>query len=377
MKKILYISFAFLFLFSCTKKGENGIKQKQTIIGDWEYDTTRTFFKNQKKDSLTPPPPSSWRGEEEFEFFQKGTCNYKNGLFNYSRGKGYSEYLGNKLIYTLNKNKLVLKYPGDSIFGTYTYKLSNDSLIFINTKDKNLLFYNRVKPNQNPVKFDKIAVSSSPCFGSCRYSTVVVDKNGTVLMNNKSYTESNGLFIGKISKEEFNIINDRFNKIDIASLKNSYSLNATDGQSVTVVFIKDNKVYNAVNDYMRQSPPLLIQAYTPLIYLSQKVKAKTRVTNPDFDFNSLGNFDFNVDLFYSLSDDEETVLLFDLYKSKKTNVVFKHVYELTLYNEKYVEQKAYSDGRYFKFIKNDKSSVTYDLGYNFFKRNKIQPQKYL
>lgn len=377
MRFYIIITIVLIFFSSCNKRQ---LSDDELLLGDWQYDTTLVMKKTSKENVFRSLPPFSLA--PEFEFLPNGNCHYKNGLF--ERGYGnkegmscYAKFKGTALKYNFKNSNLILKYLNDSLFLKYAVKkVTEDSLILIGSQN-DLRFYSRVKPNTNRVIFDKIIVSTTGCFGSCRVATVVINKNGTVLMNNQNYTEDDGLFIGKISEKEFKAINDRFNKIDIASLKHDYSINASDGQSVSVQFIKDNKRYNTVNDYMEQAPPLLIQAYNPVIYLSQTIKTKNKITNPDFDFNNIGNFDFKDNHFYSLSHEQETELLIDLYKSKKTNVVFNRIYELNLYNKKYDEFKVYSDGRYFKFIKKDKSNVTYDLGYNFLKRYNMQPQKYL
>lgn len=360
-----------LLIFSCTKKQE-----KATIVGDWEFDKSINLNKINKDKT----PPSLFNNfHEEFEFLENNECLYKNGFFdiveNKNKQERYVVFKGHKLNYNYNSPTLTLKYLNDSIFSIYKIKkITNDSLIFIDEKYKYLSFYRRIKDNTNKIEFDKIIVTSSGCFGPCRISSTTVDKSGNVNLNNYMYTEKNGSYISKITKNHFLDIQKQFNKVNIDLLNNDYALNATDGNSISVTFIKNNKIYKTITDYMGQSPTGFRQAYTDLVYLSQSLQLSRKKYKPQFDFFtiiSIGNKRGRM----RLSDSEGVYLQSELENSVITTANFKPNFELTFLDFKQNDEKInyiYTDGRYFKFIFLNKKEITYDLGYNFIEKNELK-----
>lgn len=368
LKKILNILFIFTVLSSCTKK------ENYTIIGDWEFD--KVVDLNPKKDDKNhPPPPPSWLSPEEFEFLENGMCNYKNGLFNYSRTREFAIYSGNILKYQLKNDSLILKYPADSIFNKYRLKITKDSLIFIDTKNKKLCFYNRIKLNPKPIKFDKIIVSSSGCYGSCRISSTIIDKNGNVEFRNHKYTEKDGAYTSLISPEHYRKFEANFNKVDIDTLKNKYSIGITDGNTVSVTFIKDGKIYKTIDDYRCQSPKSFVQAYTPLVYLSQSCKLTESKPKNELDLLLLFQFE-GKQKHHFLTNSDAAYLISEILKSKKTTAAFEPLYNVSsMYFKSDDEVYISSNGRFFKFAMKNGSPVTYDLGYNFIEKNNLKFEK--
>lgn len=360
-------------LFSCSNKQEKG-----TIVADWEFD--KSINLNKLKDKNSPPYTS--KIHEEFEFFQNGLCNYKNGfkevIENNEKEKRYVKFSKGILKYKLEKNYLTLSYLNNKLFNKYSLKkITTDSLIFIDTKSKTLSFYKKIIDYPNKIEFDKIIVTSSGCFGPCRVNSIIVNKNGVVALNNLFYTEKNGTFTSKISKKQYNEIIRKFNKVDIDTLKTDYSFSATDGNSISVSFIKDGKIYKTINDYISQSPTSFRQAYTELIYLSQFIELKDIIVPQELDFFTIFSFSKNNQKI-ELKEAEGVFLISELMKSSISTNSFNPKYELHFLNFPPKNNKLihiYTDGRYYKFVFDNKKEIIRDLGYNFIDLNQLKFKK--
>lgn len=363
-----------LIFFSCTNKQE-----KATIVADWEFD--KFINLNEVEEKNLPPYNSTIH--EEFEFFQNVLCDYKNGfkevIENKEKEKRYIKFSKLILKYKLENNHLILSHLNNKIFNKYFIKkITSDSLIFIDTKNKTLLFYKKIIDNPNKIEFDKIIVTSSGCFGPCRVNSIIVDKNGFVILNNFFNTEKNGTFTSKISKNQYNEILRKFNKVNIDTLKTDYSFSATDGNSISVSFIKDGKIYKTINDYMSQSPTSFRQAYTELIYLSQFIDLKENILPKELDFFTVFSFSKNNQKI-ELKEAEGAYLISELMKSSiSTNKSFNPKYKLHFLNFPPNNNKIihiYSDGRYYKFVFDNKKEIIRDLGYNFIDLNQLKFKK--
>lgn len=372
--KIWKLFILSLLILSCSKKKEN----IPTIIGDWEFN--KSINLNKVKDKNTPPP-SGINTHEEFEFFENGLCNYKNGWLEViesidkDREKRYVKYEKGLFKYKFENRVLTLNHLNNKLFNKYELKVTNDSLIFIDKKNKQLSFYNRVKENKNKIEFDKIILTSSGCFGPCRISSVVLNDNGIVYFNNQFYTEKNGTFISKISKNQFLDIERKFNKVNIDTLKNQYSFNATDGNTISVTFIKNGKIYKTITDYKSQSPTSFRQAYIELEYLSQSVNLKNINLPSELDFFMIFSFSEKNNKI-ELKDSEGVFLISELMKSKIVTNSFNPKYAISFLkfssNNNNKLMHIYTDGRYYKFIFSNKKEIIRDLGYNFIDLNKLK-----
>jgi hypothetical protein len=357
-------------IVSCEKTPETA-----TIVGDWEF--IKTLDLKSKTDAASPLPPPLFNTHEEFEFLKNGWCNYKNGFLDFvennDNNQRYTRYKKGLLKYKLSTEKLELRYPNQKLFNTYKVKVSKDSLVFIDTQNNCLSIYKRIPENKNKIDFDKIIVTSSGCYGSCRVNSVVLDKTGEVVLDNYMFTEHNGVFTSKITPNHFLDIQKKFNKVDIDTLKNEYSMEATDGNSITVTFIKDGKIYKTINDYMSQSPASFRQAYTELIYLSQLIQVKQINLRPEFNFFTILFFNTKSGRI-NFSDAEGIYLKAELMKSKIVTTPFEPLFEISYLDISKSKKKLIqitTDGRYYKFKFNDKKEVIRDLGYNFVEENNL------
>lgn len=356
-----------LFLLSC----KNNEQDKITIIGDWEYVKAENT-PNDNRDLFDYGKVGHY--VDEYDFKEKNICIYKLGIGHLIESdKRESRYVfqkSNEIFYKLNKNILDIYFKKDSLYKTYKLtKLTNDSLVIQDTINKVISYYAKVKPNHNKIDFDKIIVSSSGCYGACRVSSTIIENSGEIKFLNNRHTEQNGLFKAKISKDDYLNFQNQFNKLNIDSLKTKYFVRATDGNTITVTFIKNGKIYKTISDYMGQSPSTFMLGYENLLYLSQKVN-KTEILNAFFKYNVLGSF-IGEPRIIGLHESESAYLTSEILKSKLTPQEFKPKYEVSFIELPSENRliKILTDGRFYKFILEDKTSVTYDLGYNFITKN--------
>lgn len=74
-------------------------------------------------------------------------------------------------------------------------------------------------------KTERIGFYSTGCFGTCPSMYLEIDSVGNILFNGKYYTEKEGLYFGKLSANQLEIIISEVNSIAFNSLKKMYSAN--------------------------------------------------------------------------------------------------------------------------------------------------------
>lgn len=216
-------------------------------------------------------------------------------------------------------------------------------------------------PISKPVipDFDCIVLSSSACYGNCPVMNIRIDKSGRGLYEGRHYNQVNGYYSFEIPRSGFDSILMDFGRADIGNLENLHSSNQSDGQTVTVTFIKDHKIVKTILDYGNKGPREFIRAYTQLrfFYLRYPLVA---ISETDFSYPLRNVTDLSRNLKLSMVPSESFLLLTELNSPQvrvttSTDIKFKYTID---YGE---NQKVYTDGRFYKL--DDK---TLDLGYNFF-----------
>lgn len=217
--------------------------------------------------------------------------------------------------------------------------------------------------------FDKIIISKSPCFGSCPINDIEINKNGEIYYYGAHYNSKNGYFKSRIKVSEFNEIKNGLKKVNFLNLKDNYTANWTDVQEVSVTFVKDNKILKSITDYGSQSPKSFRINIEPLTYLYQKIKLEEDKTVKDLQYINL-RFEKGNKII-KLTSSQIFFLWNLLNKSITTSKSFKAEF-ITNYNTDYDISKIETDGRFFKIFFKNKSSVTYDLGFNFIEKNELK-----
>jgi len=355
----------FFILYSC--QTNNDEKLKKDIIGEWIYIKTQSIKKPQKlKGSKIPPPPPLPFPKRMigYIFFENDVCENKSGYFKLTEAKEWDDrkryFLGTSTKYKIENDSLKIfdlesktweNQKIESILGdTLTTKV-DDSIFakYARTKYK-------ISANEN---YDQIIVSSSPCFGPCPILNISIENNGNVLYYGQHYNTQNGFFKSKITKTQYKEIQTKFKKADIMNLKDQYVANWTDDQTVTITFIKNNKIVKSVSDYGRQSPEALIWAYVPVQYLYQQIKLVPLKTEKLL-FPRWGISFEKGNQFCDLSESESYYLFTEIFKGKETTDTFKNIYYIEFWNNQDKKEIMYTDGRYFKT-----KNKTIDIGYNF------------
>ncbi|WP_291145173.1 DUF6438 domain-containing protein [Flavobacterium sp. UBA7680] len=371
MKQKISLSILTIFiLYSCQKN--NDAQLSKDIIGEWTYIKTEDQRRPQKNDDIKlPPPPPFGRHIPGYIFSENNLCENKSGYFKrieaVERENRKTFFLGTETKYKIENDSLKIldlatktweNQKITSIIGdTLTTEIS-DSIFakYARTKYK-------IDPNEN---YDKIIVSSSGCYGSCPVLNISIDNNGNVIYYGQEYNTKNGIFKSKITKNEYQKIQTNFKKADIKNLEDNYSANHTDDETVTISFIKNNKIVKSISDYGRESPSALIWAYVPVRYLYQQIKLiPLKVEKPLLSIWSIGFTKGNQ--ICVLTKSESFYLLTEILKGKETAYKFESRYQIEFWNDDQNKKEIINtDGRYFKC--RDK---IIDIGYNFLTVNNL------
>jgi hypothetical protein len=213
-------------------------------------------------------------------------------------------------------------------------------------------------------------VSTSPCFGSCSIGSTSIDNQGNFIFYGQGFTKKEGLFVSKTNKELYKRIERNFKKADIDTLYEKYAVNWTDAQTVTVTFIKDNKIYKTISDYGRKAPREFYWAYTPVSLLYQKLNLKPFVTTEQNEFPMSYTCFENKGKICCLEKSESFYLFTEICKSKEVHATFEKKYVIEYWETENIKKKILTDGRYYQLEKKDKT-IIFDLGYNFLERNNL------
>lgn len=354
-------------LVSCSKKSDK--YYDLVILGDWKY--LREIPKYDPNDSL-PPPPLPFRGSlVGYQFKENGIYDYKLGFFTEMqdkvKNKSKTIYLGTTSKYKIKNDSLSLYNESNKSWSSYKIlSLNKDTLVLGNGDDISKFIKNITVENKSRL-FDKIIVSSSGCYGRCPVSDIEIDNNGTIFYKGSYYSNEKGYFTAKTSKEEYFKIEKNFQKANWFNLKNEYIAGHTDDETITVTFVKNNRIVKTIEDYGEEAPTEFQWAYIPLRFLHDRVKLNRIVDKENLmDINQIVFLEGN-NIFY-LAKSESFCLKRLLLNSKKVSVKYMPKYKIEYWAND-IKKAAVSDGRFYTFKLNDDKEVTFDLGFNFLKEN--------
>ncbi|MEP5935353.1 MAG: hypothetical protein ABJ218_09555, partial [Winogradskyella arenosi] len=175
----------------------------------------------------------------------------------------------------------------------------------------------------------------------------------------------------------------KFAQANIDSLERNYAVGHTDDESITTTFIKNGRIIKTIHDYGQAGPKELIWAYVPIQNLYTEIELGTLENDMPY-YPKLHYYTFKKEsTILRLEKSESFYLWTEIKDAKIVNTKFNSKYSIgfrrnyTFWgadpNEKrkqlYELKNIESDGRLFKFSFKDQKSITYDLGYNFIKRN--------
>ncbi|WP_264553674.1 DUF6438 domain-containing protein [Flavobacterium sp. N2038] len=367
--KILLYVLTILILYSCQKNNDKQLTK--TILGEWKYIKTEDQRKPKKSNDVIIPPPWPFGNHiKGFVFSENNLCENKFGYFKRIKA---TEREDRKIFFLGTETKYKIENDSLKIFDLETKTWENQKIhsiigdtLTIKVDDSIFAKYARTEPKINSNEnYDKIIVSSSGCYGSCPVSSISIDNNGNVLFYGQYYNTQNGFFKSKISKNEYQKIQTSFKKANIKKLEDDYHGSWTDDETITITFIKNNKIVKSISDYGGVSPVELIWAYTPVRYLYQQVKlTPLKAEKP---LLSMWRISFTKgNQICDLSKSESFYLFTEIFKGKETAYKFENKYTIGFWNDQDKKETIYTDGRYFKY-----KDKTIDIGYDFLTVNNL------
>lgn len=158
------------------------------------------------------------------------------------------------------KKKTVSKDPQKQILA-----FKHDAFIEYNSNDKNYI----------PIQ--KIEFSTDGCYGTCPVFDLEISKNQEAKFIAKNFnfnekmeewsTKNEGTFRTKIKNKDFDILIKTLEYIDFPELKDRYSVDWTDDQTVTLRITYANRKVKIINDYGACGTYGLIRVYNLLFDL--------------------------------------------------------------------------------------------------------------
>jgi hypothetical protein len=368
-KTILLIITIFI-LISC--KQNNDKQFSKDILDEWTYIKTEDKRKPLKNKNYNYPPPPPYYGShiQGYVFSKNNVCENKTGYFKRIEG---NERRDRKIIFLGTKTKYKIENDSLKILDLLTKTWENQKIQSIigdtlttTTGDSLFAKYARAKykidPNEN---YDKIIVSSSGCYGACPISDISIDNNGHIFFYGQDYTTKKGIYTSTITRNEFQQIQTNFKKAGIKNLENNYEANHTDDETITITFVKNNKIVKTIMDYGRKSPAPFIWAYTPVRFLYQHIKlVPYKTAGPVLSIFGAGFTKGNQ--ICNVSKSESFYLFTEIYNGSETTHPFENKYQIIFWNSDNKKETIYTDGRYYK----NKDKII-DIGYNFLTQNNL------
>lgn len=389
----LYAFIILILLSACVSK-EDKIKAK--LQGGWTLFETKYLI---PKPQNQPPYPHPIFGSNKlyFEFIQNDSLYrsipfFKKDVWEMAyQNKQY--YLGNFTKYKVEDSILSYYNPIDSSWIKYkiqSLKKDTIELVDLSNKIQQRFFRTSYDTSKTPV-FDKIVVSTSGCYGICPVMNISISKDGDIEFVGQMYTVNEGFKTAKLSQRQTQLIMDMFRKINPLKLKDNYFSYATDGERITISFLKNDSILKTIKDDSQQGPDEIVRAYTLLRFLEQdsNVNFKEHDFNKEPPFPKLYDFRFEKGNTKLVLPQSENFILWNYLREAKicTNKVtpkfklgfdrnFTFFDDMMFMSHKDPFKKAkdelklniVTDGRYYEIESNHKKTC-YDIGFNFFDRN--------
>jgi len=367
-----------VLLLSCTdaekQKREEAVRIE--LLGEWKLCKRDIPFNN---DLFMVPGMT---------FFQD-SMDVHTGFFTARKdsltGRIRPVFVNNYCKYELSEDSIFIKNPLNGkreLIGRFL-KCKADTL-YLETADSDIITYQRLLYKMDTLPdFDQIIYSSSGCYGSCPILDISVDKKGKVLFNGEGYVSSTGYYSGQLNPERTGYLFSKFRKANPLSLSDHYSVGHTDDETITTTYIKDGKIVKSINDYGVDCPPELMWAYVCIGNSYNSVTLHPLPESKPF-YKKLHYLRFKKGkLLLRLEKSESFYLWTELRKSESTQSEVKAIYTMVfapsyeywgpdpdrLRPSGTPVKSIISDGQLFKFVFDDGTSATYDLGYNFVQRN--------
>jgi len=371
---LISILLTVFFLTSC--KTDRDEEFRKTICGEWIFVNVGSDnkkindeFKPEKRGIDSPldiPYHNYYR--TGYIFYSNNLCEDKRG---YTDGKVGENLLGIDTKYKVENDSLKIYDLDNNVWKRMKIRDITSDTLTLDVNDSTFLIYTKCNYKVDKTQtFNRIIVSTSPCFGSCSIGSTSIDNQGNIIFYGQGFTEKEGLYFSKTNKELYKRVEQNFKKAHIDTLHESYAVDFTDAQTVTITFIKDNKIYKTISDYGHKAPRELYWAYTPVSLLYQKLNLK-RVVNKGLTIFPMSYICFENNGKVCCLEKSETFYLFtEICKSKEVRLNFEKKYVIEYRESENNNKRIFTDGRYYQLDQKNKT-IVYDLGYNFLTRNNL------
>ncbi|MGV3540846.1 MAG: DUF6438 domain-containing protein [Rufibacter sp.] len=393
MLRTFYLLFTVLVLFSCQESKQETRKLMPQLYGDWVPAGFTSTTDGIQKHIPSILPKFLTLG---FSFDSTGIVDTKRAFFIVAREEGEGgrrniSYLGSKTTYFVKDDSLKFFNLTDSTWTALKIaRITKDTLSFAYEPGRTWDFIRKYYQLDTIPRFDKIVLSSSGCFGRCEISNISISSDGKVTFYGEQYTTKTGLLSGIITKELYQYLQDNFRKADIKNVDKEFTEAVSDGEFITMSFIKADSIYKTISDYSESGPLELIWAYTHLRYISQKIDLKPSTENILPFYPSLKYSAFKTKNKRLILPQSESFLLWEYIRhgslskqefTKRFEIDFIQNYTWVppLTDQTFAKNAAEeileksksitTDGRFYKFEIAGKKPVTIDIGFNFFDRN--------
>ncbi|NVO11844.1 MAG: hypothetical protein HXX16_17935 [Bacteroidales bacterium] len=195
--KTLIILSVIVFCISCKKDIKPTI-QTEYLKSDWVISDSLCLY---IEDSTVLTDISPFGYENVFKYFISGDSLILRRIMTPWKKSDFNAVFK---ILELSKDKLNLQF------------IRGHENVFPYSPNKNFYFINnRNRKNNKIIKY--LEFSSSYCFGHCPVIDLKIEQDSMLFIKCFRSTRSNGLFQHKLTKVEFDRINQKFNRINLDS----------------------------------------------------------------------------------------------------------------------------------------------------------------
>ncbi|MET2985302.1 DUF6438 domain-containing protein [Aureibaculum conchae] len=158
----------------------------------------------------------------------------------------------------INRNRLVIVPVIEKEQANFN-KLEAGAL----AKEKQYIFYNRGKL-LDKVNFKTLTFHSSTCFGTCPSMSIQINVDGTVFYRGKNYTETQGNYSGKLSKQDIYELKKILNRSQLYAIdkdweqkskrndtpRYTYIVTTFDGDNIEINTNDQHPVLDKLSDFL-------------------------------------------------------------------------------------------------------------------------------
>ncbi len=200
---------------------------------------------------------------------------------NYRVGGDFKTEEFNFKIKEINKNRLVLEPVIDAEKENYN-KLDANAF----TKEKQYVFYNRGKLLSR-VNFKTLTFHSSTCFGTCPSMSIQIDIDGTVYYRGKDYTDVQGDFVGKLSKNDIYELKKILNRSQLYAINKDWEQKSNRKDTPRYTYIVQTFEGDKIEINTNDQHPVLDKLSDFLLNIDKKAKLEKAEGSHEFERSTL------------------------------------------------------------------------------------------